>query len=82
MEKFFKALNNSSKHGGGGSWAVGKTAFATASEIYSLIATTNTKDTGDLLRRTFGVSLHKPTNLTKFVDATTRKFEAEVKKII
>lgn len=79
-KNFFKALNNSHKHGGGGSWAVGKTAFATSSEIYSLIATTNTNNAGVLLRRTFGVSLHKPTNLTKFVDTTTRKFEADDQK--
>tara|TARA_B100001093_G_scaffold62671_1_gene52655 strand:+ start:9110 stop:11191 length:2082 start_codon:yes stop_codon:yes gene_type:complete len=77
---FFKTLYNSSKQGGGGSWAVGKTAFATSSKIYSLIATTNTKNTGELLTRTFGMSLQKPTNLTKFIDKEADRFIADDQK--
>lgn len=66
---FFYILNNSEKQAGGGSWAVGKTAFATCSEIYSLIATTNTNPENSTYdsTRTYGLSLQKPSSLDKFV---------------
>ena len=67
---FFYILNNSEKQAGGGSWAVGKTAFATCSEIYSLVATTitNDEDANYDSKRTYGLSLQKPSSLDQFVD--------------